>query len=176
MSGARLPKLHLPDDNEAREELAKASKLARAGDIKDAQMTLRAAVTRGLVSQPLQRQVLAWWSASCFDLPGLGIGEGAAAAESQATKQSTQHVDSMEASIAKVMRQNRWSRKEAMKYIEDGGLEAEAMQAEASRPMDEAFEKMKEKGPPQWFVDMLNEKQAAAESNVNEGGQAGEEP
>merc|ERR1712241_982468 len=88
--------------------------------------------------------------------------------------QSAQPVDSMEASISKVMRQNRWSRKEAIKYIEDGGLEAEAMRTEMNRPMDEAFEKMKENGPPQWFVNMINKKQAAAEGKAAEGGQAGQ--
>eukprot|EP00413_Alexandrium_margalefii_P033202 CAMPEP_0204574780 /NCGR_PEP_ID=MMETSP0661-20131031/40808_1 /ASSEMBLY_ACC=CAM_ASM_000606 /TAXON_ID=109239 /ORGANISM="Alexandrium margalefi, Strain AMGDE01CS-322" /LENGTH=177 /DNA_ID=CAMNT_0051583341 /DNA_START=39 /DNA_END=572 /DNA_ORIENTATION=+ len=162
---ARLPKLQLPSDEEARRRVAEATELARAGEMKGAQQALREAVSGRLISAPLQRQILAWWSAGCYDLPGLAEGQDMqpedAARGLLATTPSAPKRSQAEETVTRVMREHSWSHKEATKYIEDGGLEMEAMRAEMDHPMDAAFEKMKQQGPPQWFIDMWNEKEAA---------------
>ncbi|CAL1144029.1 unnamed protein product [Cladocopium goreaui] len=53
------------------------------------------------------------------------------------------------------MKERQWSRKEACQYIDEGGLDMEQMQAEMNSPMDDAFEKLKQQGPPQWFVEAM---------------------
>ncbi|CAK9017431.1 Uncharacterized protein SCF082_LOCUS13653 [Durusdinium trenchii] len=68
MGSSKLPKLQLPKDEVAQRRIAEASELARAGELKAGQQRLKEAVSEGLFPAPLQRQVLAWWSAGEFDL------------------------------------------------------------------------------------------------------------
>merc|ERR1712187_793968 len=79
-----------------------------------------------------------------------------------------------EAEIAEVMRTNAWSRAEAIKYIEEGGLDMEQYQREVNAPLDEAIAKIKDNGPPQWFLDMMSQK--AAEEGGSGLAAAGVEP
>uniref|UniRef100_A0A7S2I910 Uncharacterized protein n=1 Tax=Alexandrium andersonii TaxID=327968 RepID=A0A7S2I910_9DINO len=163
MSG-KLPKLQLPGDEEARRRITEATDLARAGEMKAAQQALREAASSQLIAAPLQRQILAWWSAGCYDLPGLGGNESAQGDAivrgSPASTPPAPRRSEADDAITRVMREHNWSHKEAAKYVEEGGLEMEAMKAEMDHPMDAAFQKLKEQGPPQWFIDMWKEHEA----------------
>ncbi|CAK0841719.1 unnamed protein product [Prorocentrum cordatum] len=67
--------------------------------------------------------------------------------------------DPNEAAVVEQMRKNGWSRKEAVKFIDEGGLEMEEMRKEMDHPMDAIFEEAKKNGPPKWFRDMMEEKE-----------------
>eukprot|EP00442_Polarella_glacialis_P037587 CAMPEP_0115055544 /NCGR_PEP_ID=MMETSP0227-20121206/4708_1 /TAXON_ID=89957 /ORGANISM="Polarella glacialis, Strain CCMP 1383" /LENGTH=190 /DNA_ID=CAMNT_0002440141 /DNA_START=36 /DNA_END=608 /DNA_ORIENTATION=+ len=163
---SKLPKLQLPTGEEAQRKLNEASELARAGELKEAQKLLKEGVASGLLEKVLQRQVLVWWSAGEFDVLKPAGGETAAEVRKTPASavESRAAPEGLEASVTKVMREKQFSRKEACKYIDEGGLEMEEMQAEQNRPMDEAFAKMRENGPPAWFVESMKaaqEKEAA---------------
>mmetsp|Transcript_81406 Transcript_81406/g.225443 ORF Transcript_81406/g.225443 Transcript_81406/m.225443 type:complete len:182 (-) Transcript_81406:79-624(-) len=172
MSVRPLPKLQPPEGEEARRVVAGASELARQGEMKRAQLALREAVGGGLLSAAAQRQILAWWSAGCYDLPGLGGAPAEAAVERGpgAAAAAPLWRDEAEETITRVMREHRWSHREAKEYIEQGGLEMEAMRSEMEHPMDAAFKKLKEQGPPQWFIDMMTKKEAEASEQPTEPG------
>merc|ERR1739847_209403 len=68
--------------------------------------------------------------------------------------------DQHEKDVVKVMRRDGLSRFKAEEYIEQGGLEAEQLKHDMPHPMDSAFEKMKENGPPQWFVEAFQQMEA----------------
>merc|ERR1719343_1984703 len=80
MSG-RLPKLQLPADEATRRRIAEASELARDGEIKGSQQALKELVAGGALPPAQQRQVLAWWSAGEYDLPGCGTAATEAGGE-----------------------------------------------------------------------------------------------
>mmetsp|Transcript_146621 Transcript_146621/g.258372 ORF Transcript_146621/g.258372 Transcript_146621/m.258372 type:complete len:179 (+) Transcript_146621:81-617(+) len=160
---SRLPKLQPPASDDARCRVAEASELARAGEMKAAQQALREAVAGGLIPGPTQRQVLAWWSAGEYSLPGFTLEADTAGKDTRLAASQPQEVaappqDEHEKTVSQVMRKNGWSRKAALEYIEQGGLEMEAYHKEMNAPMDNAFEQLKANGPPKWFVDAVKEK------------------
>lgn len=114
-------------------------------------------MSEGLFPAPLQRQVLAWWSAGEFDL--------LASKEVSEAKVAKAPVDDLEAQVVRIMKERGWSRKEACQFIDEGGLDMEAMQAEMNAPMDDAFRKLKEQGPPQWFVEAMTNAQEKAKQS-----------
>ncbi|CAJ1329239.1 unnamed protein product [Effrenium voratum] len=115
---AKLPKLQLPKDEAAQRQLSEASEVARSGELKSAQQMLKEGVASGLFPAPLQRQVLAWWSAGEYDL---------LSSEAKEKPKAVAKVNNMEEQVVKLMRENKWSRKEAVKYIDEGGLDMDAM-------------------------------------------------
>mmetsp|Transcript_91150 Transcript_91150/g.162280 ORF Transcript_91150/g.162280 Transcript_91150/m.162280 type:complete len:201 (+) Transcript_91150:70-672(+) len=171
---AKLPKLQIPKDEEAQRRIEEASELARDGDLKAAQKILKEAIASGLFPKPLQREVLAWWSAGQYDLlkdvPKVTPQTVANPERSVAKNED----DEMEAQVVKIMKERQMSRKEACQYIDEGGLEMEQMRAEMNAPMDQAFEDMKNKGPPQWFIDSMTKVQEEAKAK-EEGYTAGSE-
>eukprot|EP00931_Biecheleriopsis_adriatica_P048182 TRINITY_DN27839_c0_g1_i1.p1 TRINITY_DN27839_c0_g1~~TRINITY_DN27839_c0_g1_i1.p1 ORF type:complete len:225 (-),score=74.84 TRINITY_DN27839_c0_g1_i1:41-694(-) len=188
-STAKLPKLQLPKDETAQRKLVEASEVAREGDMKAAQKILKEAVADGLFPAPLQRQVIVWWSAGQYDLlPPSKDAPASTAAQGYATpaalaaplaqaapaalERSAKAAEDqqLEAEVVKLMREKNWSRKEACQYIDEGGLDMEAMRAEMTNPMDDAFEKLKAQGPPQWFIDAMTNAQNKAKEE-GEGGQ-----
>ncbi|CAJ1418247.1 unnamed protein product [Effrenium voratum] len=162
---AKLPKLQLPKDEAAQRQLSEASEVARSGELKSAQQMLKEGVASGLFPAPLQRQVLAWWSAGEYDL---------LSSEAKEKPKAVAKVNNMEEQVVKLMRENKWSRKEAVKYIDEGGLDMDAMRAEMNAPMDDMFDKLKKNGPPQWFVDAMTSSQEAKAAKEGEFGPAPE--
>eukprot|EP00933_Yihiella_yeosuensis_P060061 TRINITY_DN6202_c0_g5_i1.p1 TRINITY_DN6202_c0_g5~~TRINITY_DN6202_c0_g5_i1.p1 ORF type:complete len:200 (-),score=69.91 TRINITY_DN6202_c0_g5_i1:199-798(-) len=181
---AKLPKLQLPSDEVAQRKIAEASALARKGELKAAQQILKEGVATKLFPAPLQRQVMAWWSADQFDLLPAAEGEKPKVVPAETSKpkpsDNSNGEPDLEAEVVRLMRERAWSRKEACQYIDEGGLEMEAYQEEQNRPMNEAFAKLKQQGPPQWFVDAMkaNEEKRKAEEGTSaaagEGGQVSE--
>jgi len=179
MSTARLPKIQPPEDEETRRLIVEASELASSGDMKGAQTALRQVVSSGKIVTATQRQVLAWWSAGEYNLPGFAPaaadgakadngnkssgGEEVARQVPPARSEAARKKEEYEANVVKVMRFNNWCRKKAEQYIEEGGLEMEEMQKEMYSPMDDAFDKLKQAGPPQWFIDAMMKNQAESE-------------
>lgn len=142
----------------AQKRLIEASDLAKTGELKAGQQMLKEGVASGLIAAPLQRQVLAWWSAGEYDL----LPEKKTPPESKASPT----VDDLEAQVVRLMKERQWSRKEACQYIDEGGLDMEQMQAEMNSPMDDAFEKLKQQGPPQWFVEAMTNAQEKAKQEA----------
>ncbi|CAE7334891.1 unnamed protein product [Symbiodinium natans] len=138
-------------DDAAQARLVEASQLAESGDLKAAQQMLKEAVAAKLIPSPLQRQVLAWWSAGEYDV----LQSANKAGQAPKREPAEPKPDDMEAQVVRLMKEKQWSRKEACQYIDEGGLDMEAMRAEMNNPMDEAFEKLKQQGPPQWFVEAM---------------------
>jgi len=166
---SRLPKIQPPADLETRQKVVEASEFARDGDMKAAQKALKEVVASGAIVPAVQRQVLAWWSAGEYDLPGFQAespspeGGSETLAERPPQRRAPSAVaiaapklDEYEAAMQMVMKKKNQSRKEAAKYIEEGGLEAEQMEKEMYSPMDDAFDKIKDAGPPQWFIDAFS--------------------
>ncbi|CAD7971234.1 unnamed protein product [Amoebophrya sp. A120] len=72
--------------------------------------------------------------------------------------------------IVDIMKRLKKSRKEALEYIEQGGLDAEKMQAEMGAPTDKYWDEIQEKGPPEWFQKAFEEyekKKEAGELDEN---------
>eukprot|EP00929_Paragymnodinium_shiwhaense_P023942 TRINITY_DN14874_c0_g1_i1.p1 TRINITY_DN14874_c0_g1~~TRINITY_DN14874_c0_g1_i1.p1 ORF type:complete len:190 (+),score=71.83 TRINITY_DN14874_c0_g1_i1:244-813(+) len=162
-AAASLAKLKLPDNEESRQAVIEASNLARDGDIKGANKALRDAVGSKAITPALQRQVLGRWAAGQYDLVAAET-RPAAPAPAPNFKKPT------DAKVEMVMKEHSWSRKEAEKYVDEGGLDMEKMQSEMEHPMDAQLKKMKENGPPQWFIDMFNEKQEEMQAEMEAAG------
>eukprot|EP00434_Breviolum_minutum_P026777 symbB.v1.2.023668.t1/scaffold2180.1/size86746/4 len=126
MGSSKLPKLQLPKDEVAQRRLTEASELAKKGELKSGQQLLKEGVASGLFPAPLQRQVLAWWSAGEYDLlPKAPEDEH----REKAPEPTSTKVDDLEAQVVRLMKERQWSRKEACQYIDEGGLDMEQMQA-----------------------------------------------
>mmetsp|Transcript_32013 Transcript_32013/g.75045 ORF Transcript_32013/g.75045 Transcript_32013/m.75045 type:complete len:172 (+) Transcript_32013:58-573(+) len=154
--------LTLPSDPEVLSKLEEACKLAEQDDIKAAQQLLKQVVASGAIPSSTQRQVVALWANGTYVLPGIGNTQAPTRPEPLVKADVT----GFEAQVTQVMRDRGMSRKSAVEFIEQGGLEMEQMQMEMNHPMDETFRKIKEQGPPQWFIDAckeVEEKRQAAE-------------
>merc|ERR1711865_46008 len=102
----------------------------------------------------MQRQIVAWWSAGSFDLPCPALAPLTPIDEKpldEKTLDEKKPADAIrlakpkskrETDIDKVMRRDRKSRKEAVEYIENGGLDMEEYQREQNRPMHDALDAM----------------------------------
>mmetsp|Transcript_52069 Transcript_52069/g.96423 ORF Transcript_52069/g.96423 Transcript_52069/m.96423 type:complete len:172 (-) Transcript_52069:185-700(-) len=151
--------LKLPTDPDVLEQISKACALAESGDIKAAQQLLKQVVVAGHITSVTQRQVVAAWSDGVYDLTGKRE-------DTKSSTQSKKKESTFESQVTQVMKERGFSHKAAVEFIEGGGLEMEKMQMEMDHPMDEAFQKIKEQGPPQWFIDAFREaeeKRQAAE-------------
>lgn len=157
----RHAKLQLPSGDEPRRIVREASEQARAGDMKEAQSRLRKGISDGILPPAVQRQVVAMWSSGCYEVLGPENGDGAPRVAVVPEKQLPRK-GGYEYKVVDVMRKNDWSRKKAEEYIEEGGLEMEQMQKEMPHPMDGAIDKLKAAGPPQWFIDMMTQKDAGS--------------
>mmetsp|Transcript_105610 Transcript_105610/g.268262 ORF Transcript_105610/g.268262 Transcript_105610/m.268262 type:complete len:195 (+) Transcript_105610:97-681(+) len=166
----RLPKLQLPTDEEALRMVGEASELARAGEMKDANKLLKDAVAGKLLTSAVQRQIVTYWSAGSYDLVGADGAANTAAGKPEPADEEPKRINTHETQLSMVMRTQNMSRRQAETFIEDGGLEMEQMQAEMNHPMHEALEKLKNAGPPAWFVDMMQ----GAENKELEGAAPGE--
>merc|ERR1712194_256859 len=152
------PKLDLPSD-EARRLVASASELALAGDLKAGHAVLKEAIAKGVLTSATQRQVVARWSSGNYDVPGLKVEQKVEPAQAPADKVEKKE-ESYEEQVVRVMRRDAYSRKKAEECIEEGGLEMEQVKDEMDHPLDDTFKKMLANGPPQWFVDMVNNGEA----------------
>ncbi|CAD7957090.1 unnamed protein product [Amoebophrya sp. A25] len=65
--------------------------------------------------------------------------------------------------VSEVMRKQKKSRREAMEYITQGGLDAEKMQGEMGAPNDAYWDEVLKKGPPEWFEKAFAEYEAKME-------------
>mmetsp|Transcript_49324 Transcript_49324/g.130374 ORF Transcript_49324/g.130374 Transcript_49324/m.130374 type:complete len:205 (-) Transcript_49324:8-622(-) len=173
-----LTKLQLPADEEVKRRVAEASELAEEGKMKEAQNLLKELVAAGALPRPTQRQIVERWSAGVYELeapqkaaagtvavPGPGLPAGGPG-------------ETKEEQITRVMRRDQKSRKEATVFVDEGGLEMEEYQAEMDKenPMNAVFDKMKANGPPQWFVDMMNKKEAEGGEPAADGAGAEDAP
>lgn len=164
LSNTPLPKLQLPSDEATQALILEACEAARAGDIRTAQKTMRSAVNSGAVGAPLQRDVLKYWSAGVFDLPGLSGADHLASKPKPAPVDPKKLETTFDRQVRECMKERGMSSKQAVEFIEGGGLDMERMheQMAAENPMSKLLDQMKEQGPPQWFIDAVNEKEAAA--------------
>eukprot|EP00392_Amoebophrya_sp_AT5.2_P003218 g3223.t1 len=69
--------------------------------------------------------------------------------------------------ISEIMRKQGKSRKEAVEFITQGGLDAEKMQAEMGAPTDQYWEDLLEKGPPEWFNEAFANYEAKKEAGID---------
>merc|ERR1711977_645674 len=108
-----------------------------------------------------------WWGAGRYDLPGTDVELPPEEQEAQRAERLDQQAaekaiapDEHEKNVVMVMRRDGLSRFKAEEFIEQGGLEAEQLKREMPHPMDEAIEKMKANGPPQWFIEAFQQMEA----------------
>eukprot|EP00451_Oxyrrhis_marina_P002568 CAMPEP_0204256486 /NCGR_PEP_ID=MMETSP0468-20130131/3813_1 /ASSEMBLY_ACC=CAM_ASM_000383 /TAXON_ID=2969 /ORGANISM="Oxyrrhis marina" /LENGTH=197 /DNA_ID=CAMNT_0051230453 /DNA_START=37 /DNA_END=630 /DNA_ORIENTATION=+ len=153
-----------------------ASQLAE-NDPMAASKMIKKAVQEGRVSRSLQRQLVSWWAKGCFSLEAPAPRAPKEPSPGQIGHRITltdgDIYEILESDIVRLMKTRKWSRKEAINFCEEGGLESE----KEKNPVDDMWEKVAANGPPEWFSKMIDEKNAEGEQEGGiPGGEGAEQP